>query len=104
MYCGLLRTEYMCVLRVVRSQLLFCGDAVDVVAEAPVAPASLFEKLKAPAAELARNLAADLETLKADLTPTKEEAPPPPPPVLPHVSSSGSSPPSADGKEVYLFS
>ena len=81
----------------------FCEGAVDVVA-AP-APASLFEKLKAPAAELARNLAADLETLKADLTPSKEEEPPPPP-VLPQVSSGslGSSPPSADGKEVYLFS
>ena len=82
----------------------FCADALDVVAEAPAAPASLFEKLKAPAAELARNLAADLETLKADLTPTKEEEPPPPP-VLPQVSSGSlSSPPSADGKEVYLFS
>jgi len=83
----------------------FRGDAVDVVAAAPAAPASLFEKWKAPAAELARNLAADLETLKADLTPSKEE-PPPPPPVLPQVSSGslGSSPPSADGKEVYLFS
>ncbi len=82
----------------------YCGDALDVVAEAP-APASLLDKLRAPAAELARNLAADLETLKADLTPTKEE-PPPPPPVLPQVSSGslGSSPPSADGKEVYLFS
>ena len=103
----------------------FCGDALDVVAAAPAAPASLFEKLKAPAAELARNLAADLETLKADLTPTKEEpptlskeVPPPPPPaavdegtgigILPQVSSGslGSSPPASpsDGKEVYLFS
>ena len=87
----------------------FCGDALDVVAEAPAAPgASLFEKLKAPAAELARNLAADLETLKADLTPSKEPVPPPPPPVLPQVSSGslGSSPPASpsDGKEVYLFS
>ena len=82
----------------------FCADAVDVVAAAPAAPASLFEKLKAPAAELARNLAADLETLKADLTPSKEEEPPPPP-VLPQVSSGSlPSPPSADGKEVYLFS
>ena len=84
----------------------FRGDAVDVVAEAPAAPASLFEKLKAPAAELARNLAADLETLKADLTPSTEE-PPPPPPVLPQVSSGSlGSPPSSppDGKEVYLFS
>ena len=53
----------------------FRGDAVDVVAEAPAAPASLFEKLKAPAAELARNLAADLETLKAD--PLTKEGPPP---------------------------
>ena len=75
-------------------------------AAAPAAPASLFEKWKAPAAELARNLAADLETLKADLTPSKEE-PPPPPPVLPQVSSGslGLSPASpSDGKEVYLFS
>ena len=96
----------------------FCGDALDVVAAAPAAPASLFEKLKAPAAELARNLAADLETLKADLTPSKEPVPPPPPPaavdegtgigILPQVSSGsllGSPPPSpSDGKEVYLFS
>jgi len=61
--------------------------------------------LKAPAAELARNLAADLETLKADLTPSKEEEPPPPP-VLPQVSSGslGSPPSPSDGKEVYLFS
>jgi hypothetical protein len=82
----------------------FRGDALDVVAAAPAAPASLFEKLKAPAAELARNLAADLETLKADLAPSTEE-PPPPPPVLPQVSSGSlPSPPSADGKEVYLFS
>ena len=82
----------------------FCEGAIDVVA-APAA--SLFEKWKAPAAELARNLAADLKTLKADLTPSKEPVPPPPPPpVLPQVSSGslGSSPPSADGKEVYLFS
>ena len=107
----------------------FCADALDVVAAAPApaAPASLLEKLKAPAAELARNLAADLETLKADLTPStepvpptlsKEPVPPPPPPaavdegtgigILPQVSSGslGSSPPASpsDGKEVYLFS
>jgi hypothetical protein len=107
----------------------FRGDALDVVAAAPApaAPASLLEKLKAPAAELARNLAADLETLKADLTPStepvpptlsKEPVPPPPPPaavdegtgigILPQVSSGslGSSPPASpsDGKEVYLFS
>jgi hypothetical protein len=105
----------------------FRGDALDVVAAAPAAPASLFEKLKAPAAELARNLAADLETLKADLTPStepvpptlsKEPVPPPPPPaavdegtgigILPQVSSGslGSSPPASPsgGKEVYLFS
>ena len=95
----------------------FRGDALDVVAAAPAAPASLFEKLKAPAAELARNLAADLETLKADLTPSKEPVPPPPPAaavdegtgigILPQVSSGSlGSPPSSppDGKEVYLFS
>ena len=94
----------------------FCEGAVDVVAAAPAAPASLFEKWKAPAAELARNLAADLETLKADLAPSKEPVPPPQPHaavdegtgigILPQVSSGslGSSPPSADGREVYLFS
>ena len=65
----------------------FRGDALDVVAAAPAAPASLLEKLKAPAAELARNLAADLETLKADLTPSKEEPPPPSTTLLPQVSS-----------------
>ena len=57
----------------------FRGDALDVVAAAPAAPASLFEKLKAPAAELARNLAADLGTpSKADLTPSEGGGPPPP--------------------------
>ena len=70
-------------------------------------------------AEIVRTLAADVETLRADLTPSKAPEPPAPPPpasvdegtgtglgLLPQVSSVSASPPASppDGKEVYLFS
>lgn len=98
-----------------------CGEgAVDAVTDEPAA-ASLPDLVKqrvsgavAVGAEIVRTLAADVETLRADLTPSK--APEPPASVdegtgtglglLPQVSSVSASPPASppDGKEVYLFS
>lgn len=102
-----------------------CGEgAVGAVADEPAA-ASFPDLVKqrvsgavAVGAELVKNLAADVETLRADLAPSKALEPPAPPlasvdggtgtglGLLPQVSSVIASPPASppDGKEIYLFS
>ena len=98
--------------------------AVGAVADEPAA-ASFPDLVKqrvlgavAVGAELVKNLAADVETLRADLAPSKALEPPAPPPasvdggtgtglgLLPQVSPVSASPPASppDGKEIYLFS